>query len=64
MADAKKCDICGKFYATPLGSLMNETGYQLLYCGGLISTIAYDLCHECKKELTAFVNDMKEKHHD
>lgn len=30
MADAKKCDICGKFYIPHLGSAL-ETGWYLSY---------------------------------
>lgn len=63
MADAKKCDICGKFYIPPLGSALRVGGYSLMHSG--IPTLEiYDLCSECNKELNEFVESLKEKHHD
>ena len=59
MADAKKCDICGKFYVPPLGSTL-KAGYSLM-CSGTLTLDIYDLCDECNKELNEFVESMKEK---
>lgn len=63
MADAKKCDICGKFYMPQLG-IMNDNGYYLGYDGGFIRIDRYDLCPDCNKKLNEFVESMKENNHD
>lgn len=63
MADAKKCDICGKFYVPQLGSLL-KSGYHLMYFNALTLDSQFDLCPDCKTKLTDFIESMKEKHHD
>jgi hypothetical protein len=63
MADAKKCDICGKFYIPPLGSAL-ETGWYLSYNNAFGLGNQCDLCPDCKSELGDFVRSMKEKKQD
>lgn len=59
MANAKKCDICAKFYVPPLGTYI-EPGYALLRVGVFSSGSQLDLCTECNNELNNFVESMKE----
>lgn len=60
MADAKKCDVCGRFYMPPLGSI-GDDGYHLLFVGEFTSTSGrkYDLCPICKEKLKIFVESLK-----
>lgn len=51
MADAKKCDICGKFYAIPT---YNDT-IRICYDIGRYNGDYIDLCDDCYKKLCDFV---------
>lgn len=51
MADAKKCDICGKFYETPdFNDVIRICMKYHSYNGDYI-----DLCDDCYKKLCDFV---------
>lgn len=61
MADAKKCDICGKFYMPPAMYAL-RSGYSLLNNNLMMPDAYYDLCLECNEKLNIFVESMKENH--
>ena len=59
MADAKKCDICGKFYIPPLGIDLTRNTYSLYYNNLIITNSGfYDLCPNCNGKLNDFVKSM------
>lgn len=64
MADAKKCDVCGKFYVPPLGTALIINTYSLWYNGGFGGGMFYDLCSDCQKNLNDFVKSLKEHNND
>ena len=51
MADAKKCDICGKFYAIPTCSDMIRIYSEMEHYNGDY----IDLCDDCYKKLCDFI---------
>ena len=62
MANAKQCDICGKFWVPYAGSLVLE-GYILskrTYAG----VFEYDLCDNCKRKLTNFAESIQKENND
>lgn len=64
MANAKQCDICGKFYM-PLNDVLEiKSEYSLIlrhFPGGLDFL---DLCPNCIDTLNLFIKTMKEKKHE
>ena len=62
MANAKKCDICGKFYVPPLGSALMINNYTLIHNNPFsLSNSIYDLCSSCNEKLNNFVKSMREE---
>ena len=60
MANAKQCDICGKFYMPLKGGLEVKTEYGLTlthFPGGMAFL---DLCPNCIDAVNLFVKTMKE----
>lgn len=51
MANAKKCDICGKLYETPICNDVVRIHLDFGYAGDRYA----DLCDECYNKLTKFV---------
>lgn len=65
MAEAYKCDRCGKYYSenkTKLtgGNCKNEVFGHVNIKGRFNWYKSYDLCDDCVRELFEFLNDKKE----
>lgn len=60
MSEAKKCDICGKFFTIPI-YYTYEGGPYLAHISPIANefTQEYDLCPTCSRELMEWVNSMK-----
>lgn len=65
MADAKKCDRCGKYYDS------NSISHGLVWTGGYLTGLvvttdanngdSFDLCDDCIGDLLYFLNHPSEK---
>ena len=66
MAEAKKCDRCGKFYEPyPTGDALGAYNSVRRARTNLFGAIVYekdqiDLCEQCMCELNEFLNNRKE----
>lgn len=60
MSEAKKCDICGEFFALPIYYVYNSDPY-LVHISPITNefTQEYDLCPICSHELMEWIKDMK-----
>lgn len=66
MANAKKCDRCGKLYE-------RYSGIQIIQGGNLYNTVhvandfvrnSYDMCPECMTKLKEFLTEMEGENED
>lgn len=56
MANAKKCDVCGKYYSELATPDITVTNYHHPY-----GDTRYDLCDECQKKLEMWLNKKVDK---
>lgn len=63
MADAKKCDRCGKLYEHYDGIRVveNDSCYHIMRLeNDTINTRVYDMCPECMQKLVDFIKEESE----
>lgn len=60
MANAKKCDRCGKLYEVYHGIQMCKDGhfYDTVIVANLGMSRSYDMCPECMTKLKEFLTEM------
>lgn len=63
MADALKCDRCGKLYEHYEGIRLQDKGtlYNVMSISGGCWSRNYDLCPECMTKLAEFIKNAKEE---
>lgn len=66
MADAKKCDICHKYYdryedVTVDDNVLSGSRLQFATSGGLCAWKSYDLCKECMSKVHMLLIDISRK---
>lgn len=60
MANAKKCDLCGKFYATDDAGCTRMSLMKYNSVGILEDSDYYDICTECSKRILQKGEEPKE----
>lgn len=63
MANAYKCDRCGKLYENYDGIRVveNGNGYNIMILAKGVNTYTYDLCPGCMQKLVDFIKEDPDK---